>query len=587
LLADIGGAAAFPFFDPTNTDTVPGAAPLGTELPATDVTGLRNQLRLVNPAAAGNPSAWTIVPRLTLQEMFTDNAYEVSSPRSPDAVTIVAPGVKILADTARLRMSLDYQPNLLVHAINGPLNSLTQQLTASGLLTVAPDFAYVDVTAISGVQSRLGALAGTGTLGAGNAGLAPATATNAASGGTGQGLNRDNEVQTSSFGISPYLLRQFGDYGSGKLGASVNASSYSSITGFAASPLPTGGGGNGSSSLLTTEQIAHYATGEAMQKLQYSLDVDLSQSHTQTGSASATAGTTTVTEPGTTFTSERQTLNNQLSYAVSHSLILLGAVGEQHIQYSGNQAPTISGLIWNVGFTYTPSPDSTMTVTYGRLNGTNAAQASGHFAVGGRSLLTFSYSNTVGTQLENLQNQINNAAIGAQGGLVTAQTGGPALIGINALGVQNGVYRFSTFNTAFSTQWDRDSFQATLTWSEQSSVTPTLANTTIGTDAAGNPVEIPSVISTTGPTSAVWTAGAYWTHIMSEDLTLSTSASYSFIHRSGNLNDGSLATAVGLQYTLSPSTTLSARYSFFDRVSKIPGYTLYENILLLGATKQF
>jgi hypothetical protein len=74
---------------------------------------------------------------------------------------------------------------------------------------------------------------------------------------------------------------------------------------------------------------------------------------------------------------------------------------------------------------------------------------------------------------------------------------------------------------------------------------------------------------------------------MSEDLTLSTSASYSFIHRSGNLNDGSLATAVGLQYTLSPSTTLSARYSFFDRVSKIPGYTLYENILLLGATKQF
>ncbi len=76
-------------------------------------------MRLVNPAAPGNPSAWTIIPRLTVQELFTDNAYEVSSPRRSDAITVMAPGITILADTTRLQLSLDYQPNLMLHAIEG------------------------------------------------------------------------------------------------------------------------------------------------------------------------------------------------------------------------------------------------------------------------------------------------------------------------------------------------------------------------------------------------------------------------------------------------------------------------------------
>jgi len=587
FMGQAGVAFAFPFFDPTNADTVPGAAPLGTDLPDTDVAGLRNQLRLVNPGAPGNPSAWTIIPRLTIQELFTDNAYEVESPRLADAVTVVAPGIRILAETARLQLSLDYQPNLLMHAINGPLNAMTQQLNATGLITVVPNLAYVDVTALSGVQSRLGALAGAGTLGAGaGAGAAATTAGTTAGYGTGQGLNRNNEVQTSSFGISPYLLRQFGDYGTVKLGASVNASSYSSITGFVASPLPTGGGAE-SSSLLTTEQVAHYSSGQFLNKLQYALDVDLQQSHTQNGANTITVGTTTTTAPAGTFTSERQTFNNSLSYALNRSVTLLGAIGEQHIQYSGGQAPTISGLTWNIGFTYAPSPASSITLTYGHLNGTNAIQANGFVAVGGRSQLTFSYSNTIGTQLENLQNQLNNAIPGTQGGLVNAQSGGPALTGINALGVQTGVYRFNSFNTSFSTVFNRDTLSLTLTWSEQTSINPSVGTSTIGFDAFGNPVIVPTIVSTAGPSSDVWTGSASWIHLLREDLSLNSSASYSFIHRSGGLNDGSLSTAVGLQYTLSPSTTVSARYSFFDRVSKIPGYSLYENLVLLGLTKQF
>ena len=79
-----------------------------------------------------------------------------------------------------------------------------------------------------------------------------------------------------------------------------------------------------------------------------------------------------------------------------------------------------------------------------------------------------------------------------------------------------------------------------------------------------------------------------WTHLLSPDLTLNSSASYTLIRLGGGFGTQSvLATAVGLQYTLSASTSLSARYAFFDRIAPQPVGTVYENTLLLGFTKQF
>jgi Putative beta-barrel porin 2 len=580
-----GTARAFPFLDPTNADTTPGAAPVGAEMQGPDVAGLRNQLRLVNPGAAGNPSAWTIVPRLTLQEMLTDNVYEVSSPRKFDAVTVVAPGIAILADTARLRLNLDYQPNVLIHAINGNLNVVTQQLNATGIVTVVPEFAYIDVRALSGVQSRFGALAGAGTLGQPGAALAPAQGANVAAYGANLGLNRQNAVQTTSLGISPYILGQLGDYGSYKLGVSADVSRSSNIHGIAATPFPTGG--TGSTQLFSTEEIAHYTSGEFLTKFQYALDIDASQSRTQGYSTNVIIGTTPATIPGQSFSSERETINNQLAYAVSHNLSLLASAGLQEIHYSGGAAPPISGPIWNVGFTYSPGPESSITVTYGHQYGQNSIQASGYFAVGGRSAVTLSYTNSVGTQLENLQNQVNNGVVGTGGVFIDARTGGPALIAQNSLGVQNGVFRFKTFNASWTTTAPRDTFQATLTVSDQTTLTAGPAFIVVGVDAAtGTQFVIPSPTAS-GQSTDVATASLYWSHELAPDLQFSATAAYSFIRRSGGLNDSSISTAIGVQYLLSPTTTLTGRYAFFDRISKLPGYSLYQNILLVGITRQF
>ncbi|MGA3005263.1 MAG: outer membrane beta-barrel protein [Acetobacteraceae bacterium] len=584
FLIKVSTALAYPTVDPTNQNALPTGAPPGTELPETDVNGLQNQLLLTNPAAVPNANAWTIIPRVTIQELFTDNVLEAASPRRADAITVVSPGISAVADTARLKLNLDYQPDLMLHAIDGPLNAITEHLTTTGLVTLVPDLAFIDLRALAGVQSTGGALATAGNLGSTNVGPQYAT--------PGQtGVNPRNEVQTSSIGISPYLLRQFKDYGTGKLGVSIDASQYSSITGFAANPFSSSG--SNSQSLLATEQIAQFTTGEFLGRVQSAFSADFLQSRGQ-GQIGATvpvvtAGGTVITAPVNSYTSQRETIMDTVTYQMNRPLALIGAIGEQHIQYSHEIGPEVSGITWKAGFTLTPSEESAVTLTYGRFNGVDGFQANGHLALTERTLFSFDYSNTVGTQLESLQNQLNNSTVNASGQLVNAQTGGPNFIASNTLGVQTGVFRYQTLNTSLTTTWLRDAVQAYATWSIQTNATPGNVQTTEFIDpATGQVIFLGQPVTGTGQSVDVKTVNISWLHELTPDMTLNSGASYSFVHRSGNLgNDSAVAASVGLQYMLSRSASLTGRYAFYDRVSKIPGYNLYENILLVGFTKSF
>ncbi len=584
FLSQIGTALAYPTVDPTNQDTLlPPAAPQGTELPETDINGLQNQLRLTNPAAVPNANAWTIIPRVTVQELFTDNVLEAESPRRADAITVISPGISALADTARLKLNLDYQPDVMLHAIDGPLNAITQHLTATGIVTIVPDLAFIDLRALSGVQSSSGALATSGNLGGGTA--APQYAT------PGQtGTNPRNEVQTSSVGISPYLLRQFKDYGTGKLGVSLNASQYSAITGFAANPF---GSGSNAQNLLATEEIGQFTTGEFLGRFQSAFLADFLQSRTQAQTGATipviTAAGTVGTTPLNSFTSQRQTIMDTVTYQMNRTLALIGAIGEQRIQYSDNTGPEVSGVTWKAGFTVTPSEDSAATLTYGRFNGVNGFQANGHIQLTERTLFSFDYSNTVGTQLESLQNQLNNSTVGTNGQLINSQTGGPNFVTANTLGVQTGVFRYQTLNTSLRTTLLRDEIEAYATWSIQTNATPgNVQNTEFVDPATGQIISVAQPIAGTGQSIDVKTVNLTWLHELTPDLTLNTAASYSFVHRSENLgNDSALAASVALQYMLSASASLTGRYAFYDRTSKITGYNLYENIVLVGFTKTF
>jgi hypothetical protein len=561
LVLQAATAVAFPLIDPTNQDQVP----TGTELTPPEAQDLQHQLQLANGLAAPEGGGWTFLPRFDLQEMLTDNVFEQNTPRQWDIGTFFSPGIGVAGNTPRLQLTLDYAPTLALYAHAGSLNALTEQLNGIGLVTMVPDLAYVDVRALAGVHSLYGGIGGLGTIGASASAASASAATVASLAGNSMGLNKSNEVQTDSLAISPYLLRRFGDYGTGKLGYSLSATQSNLLTGFASSPL-AGGGGNGQTQ-VTNEEFAHFATGEFLGALQNVFDVDLQQSNSNTDAAFITA-TTGLQANSNSTPSTRNIVTDQVNYVVNRAITVFVSGGHENITYTGVIQP-IDDLTWSIGTTLTPNSDSLLSVSYGHLNGFNSFSAYGHYELTARTILTVSYGSTLGTQLQNLQGQLNLATVNPTGSLVNAQTGGPLFGNINAMGVQDGVFRTDTLTVGGRTTLDRDILSADLYLTKQSQVG------VLGSSTSSNE-----------------TVNLQWTHELRPDLTMSSAIAYSRQDQASGtvLNPGdswSVAASVALRYQISDTLDASLRYAFFDRQSAVATFSAYQNLLILGVSKTF
>lgn len=558
-LVHAGGALAFPLIEPTTADTGVG----GTELAAPDAQDLRHQLQLANGLAAPAGGGWTIVPRISVQEALNDNLFQVNSPRRADLTTYVSPGIAIAGETSHLQLTVNYAPTLEMNMINGSQNSVTQQLNAIGLLTLVPDRLYVDLRAIAGVQATNGLLGGVGSLG--NAGIAPVSSGGLGGlSGNGVGLAKNNRTQTMSFGISPYVVGRLGHFGDYRIGTSVDVSHSSSASGFLVLPFT---GGTAPQTLLTTQQVAHFSSGDYFTNLQDSLDISLSQSNSSFDQTVPSAPGLNV--PNNTTTSRNDTVTDQLTWHYSQTVALLGSLGYENIHYSGANGLDIHDITWSVGTTLTPNPDSFITLTYGRQQGADAFNLNANYLLTARTSISASYSNTVGTQLQNLQRQLDLAGSNGNGGLVNGRTQGALFNGSNLLSVQPGVYRFSSFSLNTTTTLDRDTISVALSYTKQTSVGSGQFNSTNSSTTGGY-------------------ASAQWIHSLTPAMTLSGGVSYS---RQNYSNRGGLAQTVSagavLQYTLSETVSTSLRYVFSSQSSSTPGLSFYQDLLIAGITKQF
>ncbi len=543
-------ARAFPLLDTGGT----GDGPVATDLSAPDAQDLKHQLQIANGLqglAAGG--GWTFQPRVSFQEALTDNVLQASSPRRWDLTTYISPGMTLVGNTERAQVSLDYAPVLVMNARTGSQNALNQQLNGTATITAIDEFAFLDLRAVSGVQSSRGALGGGGTIGAGNIGGLTA---GAGAGGLGQtGLTRQNELQTSSIAISPYVVRKFGDYGTLRVGYSLNIGQSSPVNGFQYLPIPSG---SGAQSLISNEQTVNFKTGDFLDDFQDTFNLDFTQSMSRFQSGTLTTGSTAAI---TSTRSTREIITDEVSYAVNRWAKLNVTVGHEHITYTGAGIAPIDDFTWNIGTTLTPNPDSAITIGYGHQQGTNSLTFDGHYQLTARTSISASYNESLGTQLENLRNQLGAGAISANGGTVNATTGGQQFTGTNNTPSQAGIFRFQTFTATVNTRRDRD----TLTFTLNSST----STATGGTSSAQTSTRSSGVVVT-------------WVHEMAPDLTLNTSASY-YALSSGS----SIAFNAALQYTITASLAASVRYTFFKSTSTTPLLNLYEDILLLGITKQF
>jgi uncharacterized protein (PEP-CTERM system associated) len=564
VLARIGRADAFPLLDLVTN----GQVPQGTDLAAPDAQDLRHQLQIVNGLAAPAGGGWTFVPRVDLQEMLTDNVLQQHSPRQYDLVSYLSPGFTVAGDLPRLQLYFNYAPTLAIYARTSSLNSLTQQMNGIGTITVVPEMAFVDVRALAGVHSLYGGLGGSGAVGAPAGAAATSQTTIPTLNGNAQGLTKNNETQVSSVGISPYLLQRFGDWGVGRLGYSLDVTRSNPLSGFASSPFPSGGA-NGQT-LVSNEQTGHFTSGEILNYFQNSVDMDLLQTQTTTESGFFNGATGATATNTTHSSSNRAIFTDQINYVLNRTITLFASGGHENISYAGSGFVPINDLTWSFGTTLTPNPDSALTLSYGHLNGFNSFSANGHYALSARTLVSVSYGTSLGTQLENLQSQLNLATTNGNGTLVNGQTGGQLFGNTNALAVQNGVFRTETLSLGSQTSLDRDIATLDVSLTKQSSS---------GTVGGGT--------STTGKT-----VSASWLHQMRPDMTLGAVLSYSIQEQGVGSsfspgNATSIAGSMAWQWQISDTVSSSLRYSLFDRQSANKTFDIYQNMLILGISKAF
>ncbi|HVC62141.1 MAG TPA: hypothetical protein VND19_17475 [Acetobacteraceae bacterium] len=543
--------------DPTNDTTLPGAA---ADLATPDAQDLRHQMQLANGFAGGAAGGgWTILPRIEINEAFNDNVLQVNAPRRWDLETLVTPGVSVIGDLPRLQVRLDYAPTVEMFARDGPQNSLIQQLNGTGLVTVVPDLAFIDLRAFAGAEAANGLIGGIGpggSLGEAGAGTLAGAASNTL------GIAKNNRTQTDNFGISPYLLHTFGDYGTAKLGYSMSLTTSDTTSGFAPSPYPSSN--TQGTSLVTTEQIAEFTSGDVLSEWQNALDVDLTQTTTKTDQQVSATGTVSAI-PRTTIGSSRQIISDKLSYAATHWATIFATFGHENISYTTAGFRSIDDFTWSAGTDLQPDPNSDLTVSYGHQNGFDSLQASGRYALSARTTVIGSYSETLGTQLEQVNSLVQFGVIGPNGQFIDGANGAPLLFSAYQPSLAPSVFHYRTFDLNVQTILDRDIISLGAVVSEQTSV--------------GR-----------GTQSALDTKSAtlQWQRDLRPDLSLTSYAAYTTQSQSGGGGFlQSLVIGATLNYILTDTLTAHLRYIFNDRNASSVTNRMYQNLVVVGITKQF
>jgi len=153
------------------------------------------------PAHAGQ---WTITPRLSVGEIYTDNVNLDDDDKEGDLITEVTPGINIVGEGGRISGELDYQVQNLFFLSNSDASGISQQMDARATAEVTRNFFFVDATSRFG-QSIVDAQ---GTISRNNINDA------------------GNQTDFYAYGISPYILPHFGGYADGTFRYSLDHVRY-------------------------------------------------------------------------------------------------------------------------------------------------------------------------------------------------------------------------------------------------------------------------------------------------------------------------------------------------------------------------
>ena len=518
------------------------------------------------PSPPGTP-AWLFYPSLGVDVGATDNALRTESPKRGDLFTVISPSIFITGDTARLRVNLSYTPVATIYASQSSQTQVSHFFNGQALAAIVPNAVFVDLRGSVGVTSLTGY---------GNSSASDPT------------YNRQNSVQTISFSVTPYAEHRFAGWGTARVGYSFlrtlqdqqdqQNQNFGLLNNVNTNTALLGTPGYGTVGNLSTQrERASFVTGENFGRWN---DIVVVQATQYSGGGSYRGA-------------YRNEISNELGYALTRQITLLGGLGYQDIRYAGAPPIQISEPTWNAGFRYTLNPDSSVTVLYGRRDGITSVSLDGQYAPTARTRVFLRYSTGLTSDIEDAQNVLSTTSVGPTGLLTDTATGAP-VGGYSGFGVQNGIFKVRRLSATGLLLQNRDSYTVSVTNEDRTSqtATPTLFNNQV----------VPA-----GTSSNSLSVTGSWQHDLAPDMSTLASASYAVTNNTQQylgLGNGSqrtvqLSAALSKQFTETLSGTV--RYTFTDQsggsgnnfqavssnglLFNRGSYT--ENLLLVGLRKRF
>lgn len=303
-----------------------GAPVGGAEAPnPIDITHAITPLGGIGGGAPPAPG-WTVQPSLGLSESYNDNVFLTNTNRKSDWITYFQPGLSVLGNTKNVQASVTFNPTAAVYAQHGNLDFIGENLNGSVFGTVVEDTVFVNLRGFAAVQPSLGGVPN-GATGFSATGLNGGGAAGSALGGQG----RQTLTQTLDLGITPYAVHRFGDFGTGKIGYSLQNTTTNgrigngqNFNGQNMANLPNFVNGNNvnnfnNGTVLTNSETGEFETGSYFGRWKGITSINGSQS----------SGT------GLTNGSYQYLGTQGVGYAINHHLTVFGQVGAEDIFYPG------------------------------------------------------------------------------------------------------------------------------------------------------------------------------------------------------------------------------------------------------------
>ena len=478
---------------------------------------------------------WSITPSIAAQILGTDNISQTTTGQRSDFITTITPGLLVSTDTGRLQGIVNFTPYAEIYARDTSQTRINQRYNGQFVATVVPDALFVDIRGAAAVQAAGG---GFGTQGT------PV-------------IDRNNQVQTQSFQISPYYVHRFADTATAQVG-------------YAFQSVRQGLGGNGAGG-LTAQGTPFFSNQDFVANEGYAV--------VRTGpdfgrlAAEGRVVSTDYDGTGVLRAASRRIATVETRYSITRQFAVLAEGGYESQRYSGTPPFRLSEGVWGFGVRLTPSEQSAITVKYTHRNGFDSPMVNAVFGLGGRTQIFGSYSEVLTTGAQRAVDLLATTTLDALGNPVDAATGAPVAqpFADSFLGTQSSLQRVRRGVVSISQTWPRDVITLSFSYEQRRPIAVAAGNTAV------------QQRGTSGTLS--------WSHMFTPSTAFIGSVQYGrFDQPSGLAGQGSsdvFSAFATLTTQFTPALTGFLQYGLTNRINEGQSGHAMQNIVIIGLRQSF